>query len=313
MKKLNDIQINQEKLELIAIGGSNHKILLLNTKNFKIYQIIDEHKSSVYSLDQYNDNSQYLFSSSGDSSINIYKLNNNYKYEINQKLKKNKEKKSGEIYKIIVLSNKLLISGDHRTITIWKSDNFNEKNIIYKENQEIIINRETCQLLEINSSIFIATQYSHGGHFQVYKNESNSFKLIGELTNIQSHGSGSNGLSKFNDKIVCSATESLFYIISIEPLQIIQKVKMDCEKIYTIFYIYITKDNYLYCKGEYHSIIQYKIIYDKEGNFIELVEIDKYSSEKNYNNYEKAILPFDDGRIFFVDEKLGEIRYNLIA
>ena len=325
IKKLNDIFINShKKLELIGIGGSNHKILILNILNFKIYQIINEHKSDVYSLDQYNEDPNFLFSSSGDGKINIYTLNhNNYKYELIQKLKKSDEKRCGEINKVICLSNNLLVSGDHSSITIWKSKNKNKykkenknKNDIYYENiHEIIINRDTCNLLEINPKIFVAIQYSHGGHFQVYKNDDEIlFPLEGELINIQSQGNSSNSLAKINENLVCSAANNnLFYIISIEPLQIIQKIKINSEKNITIFYIYITKDGYLYCKGEYQTIIQYKIIYDDENNFVELVEIGKYNNGVHKISYEKAILPFDDGRIFFVEEKVGQVRYNLIS
>ena len=315
IKKLNDIRINtQQNLELIAIGGSNHKILLLNVLNFKIYQIIIEHKSDVYSIDQYKEDSNFLFSSSGDGTINIYKLNNNYKYELIQKLKKSEKKKGGEINKAICLSNNLLVSGDHKSITIWKSNNKTKNDIYYENIHEIILNRDTCNLIEVNPKIFVALQYSHGGYFQVYKNEENSFPLLGELVNIESQGNSSNSLAIINENLVCSAAQNnIFYIICIEPLQIIQKIKINSEKNITIFFIYITKDGYLYCKGEYQSIIQYKIILDDDNNFVELVEIGKYNNGVHNNSNEKAILPFDDGRIFFVEEKLSQVRYNLIS
>ena len=311
IKKLNDIQINPQKnLELIAIGGANYKILLLNIINFDIYQIIEEHKGSVYSLDQYKNDSNLLFSSSNDKTINIYTLNYDYKYVLVQKLKKSEGKGGEEINKIICLSNKLLVSGDHRSITIWKS-NIQAKNSIYYEDiHEIIINRDTCHLLEINLSIFIASQINY---FQVYKNDGKNFPLIGELANVKNHGGSSNGLAKINDKLVCSSSISLFYIICIEPLQIIQKFQMFWERSFTIYYIYVTKDNYLYCKGDFQSILQYKIINDKDNNFVELIEIGKLCGDKNYSMYDKAILPFDDGRIFFVEEKEGETYYQLIA
>ena len=315
IKKLNVIKIDSlKKLELISIGGSNHKILLLNILNFNIYQIIDEHKSTVYSLEQFEDNPNYLFSSSGDSTINIYQLYNNYKYKLIQKLKKSEEKRVGEINKIIMLSNKLLVSGDHTAITIWKSDNKNRKELYYEYIHEIIINRDTCNLLEVNKNAFVAMQYSHGGYFQVYKNDDKAFPLLGELVNIQSHGNSSNGLAKINDKLICSVSDNnFFYIICIEPIEIIQKIKIYSEKYTTIFYLYVTKDNYLYCKGEYQSIIQYKIIKDEDDNFIELKQIGIYNKGIHFSSYEKAILPFDDGRIFFVDEKEGQICYNLIT
>jgi WD40 repeat protein len=315
MKKLNDIQIEPDKkLELIAIGGSNHKILILDVLKFNIYQIINEHKSAVYSLAQYKEDSHYLFSSSGDSTVNIYKLNDNYKYELIQKLRKSEKKYGGEMNKVIVLSNKLLVTGDHRTITIWKAKTKHGNKNHYKLNHEIILNRDTHHLLEVNPTTFIATQYSHGGHFQIYKNDGNLFPLIGELISIRCHGSSSNGLAKINDKLVCSASDNnLLYIICIEPIQIIQKIQMDWEKYTTIFYCYVTSDNYLYFKGEYQSIVQFKIITDEDNNFIELVNIGTYNDNIYFNNYEKAILPFDDGRIFFVEEKVGQICYNLIA
>jgi len=313
MKKLNNIQIDnsQKKLELIAIGGSNHKILILDVLSFSLYQLIEEHKSAVYSLAQFNNDSKFLFSCSEDCYINIYKLNSNYKYEIFQRRKKTIKERG--INKIIVLSNKFLVSGDRRSITIWKSNSLDENEIDYKQFHEIILNRNVCQLLEVNSSIFVATQFSHGGYFQVYKNDENHFPLKDELTNIKSHDCSSNGLAKINDNLVCSATENLFYIISIEPLQIVQKIRMNSERIFTIFYLYVTLDNFLYCKGDYQSIIQYKIIKDQNNNFIELIETGKYNNDLRNTSFEKAILPFDDGRIFLVEEKVGDSRYILIS
>ena len=111
---------NQQNLELIAISGTNKNILLINSLNFKIYQIIEEHEDTVYSLDQYKNDPNYLYSSSSDSTINIYKLDNNYKYKLIQKLRKAKEKDRGEINKVIILTNKLLVTNDDISITIWK-------------------------------------------------------------------------------------------------------------------------------------------------------------------------------------------------
>ena len=310
--KLNDIFINsKQKLELIAIAGSNNKILILDSLKFNIYQMIEEHKSIVFSLAQYKNNFNYLFSSSEDRTINIYKLNIHFKFELIQKLKKSREN-VGEISKIIILENKLLISGDNNSITIWKSNIENENNINYKEFFEIIINRDICNLLEVNPFIFIATQFSHGGYFQVYKNDEQNFPLIGELKNIRVVGISSNSLVKIDDNLVCSTAINYFYLISIEPLQIIQKIKISSDKFTQIFYIYVTQDNYLYCKGKYQSIIQYKIIKDEDNNFLELREIGIFKYGNNIS-FERAILPFDDGRIFYVDEKLGEARYNLIS
>ena len=306
IKQLNIIQINsQQKLELIAIGSGNYKILLLNSLTFKVYQIIKEHTAEVYSLAQYKDSPNYLFSSSADESINIYKINSKYKFELIQKLKKSKDKSGGEINKVIILSNKLLVASDRRSITIWKSSNNNK--IKYEDFYEIIIKRDTCQLLEVNPSIFVATQYEGVGHFQVYKNEGESFPLIGELY-IESHGNSSNGLYKINDQLICSGAENYFFIICIEPLQVIQKYPVN----ETVLYVYITKGEYLFLRGK-SCISQYRIIKDEDNHFIELFELDNYPLKDYVFSREKAILPFDDGRIFYVERK-GEIKlYQLLA
>ena len=315
MKKLNDVSINSlKKLELVAIGGSNSIILILNLLNFNIYQIINEHNSAVYSLEQFKDNPNYLFSSSGDRTINIYELNDNFKYQLIQKLKKSSKKKSGEINKIIMLSNNLLISGDYTCITIWKSKSINKNEIYYEILSEIFINRDTSNLIEVNQKYFVAVQFSHGGHFQVYQNDGKSFPLVRELVNIESLANSSNGLAKIDDNLICSATNNnIFYIISIDPLQIIQKINICPKNHIEILYIYVTEDNYLYCKGGYQSIIQYKIIKDEDNNFVELKEIGIFNKDIHVISYERAILPFDDGRIFFVDETIGQERYNLIS
>jgi len=177
MKKLNAIQINEnQKLNLIALGNSRCEIIIINLINFKVYQIIMEHESTVYSLDQYKEDSKYLFSSSEDSTINIYELDKNYKYSLIQKLEKEEEKSGSEINKVIALSNKLLVSSDHRSITIWKSNKNKNNKLHYEDYYEIVINKDTCHLLEVNPSIFVATQYS-SITFQVYKNDEKTFSI----------------------------------------------------------------------------------------------------------------------------------------
>ena len=302
IKQLNTIKISpQQNLELIAIGFHS-VIILLNVITFSVYQRIKEHTDKLYSFDQFENNPNYLFTSSRDEYINIFKLDSNYKYKLIQKIKKSNDKSGGEIGKVIILSNKLLVSGDHRSITIWKSDNKSNEELKYKDFYEILLNYETCNLLEVDPSKFIAAQYGNGGHFQVYKNDGETFPLIGDL-NLDSHGYSTNSLCKINDKLICSLTEdTYFFIICIDPLQVIQK--FFTKNIFP-YYIKATKDNYLYYTGK-NSIVQNKIIKDEDNNFIELVEIDEHF-EKDL--YEKSILPFDDGRIFFINKR----EYNLLT
>ena len=108
---------------------------------FTIYQTISDHTNIVYSLAQYNNNEELFFSSSKDKHLNIYKLDDKHNYVLIQKLKKTAEKSGGEIGKVITLSNKCLLSGDHKSLTIWKQKE-DKKEVEYEEFYNILINGE---------------------------------------------------------------------------------------------------------------------------------------------------------------------------
>ena len=224
----------------------------------------------------------------------------------NPKIKKNRN--GDEINKVIALSNKLLVSSDRRSITIWKSNVDEENKINYEDYFEIVVDNDTCHLLEVNPSIFVATQYKPN-LFQVYKNDGKYFPLLGELKNTFTHGNSSSGLAKINDNLVCSAAQSLFYIISIEPLQVVQKIIVENEFKFYLNFIHITKDNYLYHSSN-DGILQYKIIYDEENNFQELKLLGNYI---DYTYDEKAVSPLEDGRIFLISKRKDLLYYEIIA
>lgn len=314
MKELNKINFkennNNKIIELVAVGCENEIILFNLLDNFIIYQTICEHNNIVYSLAQYNDNEEYLFSSSGDKSLNIYKLNDKYNYILMQKLKKKGEKTGGEIGKVITLSNKLLLSGDHRSLTIWKQKK-EKKEVEFEEFYNILINEEVCNLLEMTTNTFISAKSSIKGSIQIYQNDEKEFPLVGEIDNIQLHNSTTNGLSKINNKLFCAAgAEGNIYIICIDPIEIKLKILIKEKK--DIFYIYSTKNNYIYCSSGEKDIIQYKIIYkdDKNEENIELFEVGRkniYSKGLIKNNFDlsqynswdvRAIIPFENGNIF---------------
>lgn len=277
--------------------------------NFSIYQTINEHTNTVFSLAQFDNNEELLFSSSKDKYINIYKLDINQKYILLQKLKKSVEKTGGEIGKVITLSNKLLLSGDHRSLTIWKQNNENEE-LEYKDFYNILVNEEVCNLIEMTPSTFIAARNSNKSSIQIFRNDEKEFPLIGEIGNIEFHNSTTNGLSKINDKLCCvSGKGGYFYIICINPILI--KLKLLVEKNRDIFYIYATKNNYIYCSGEDNDIVQYKIIFNDDKNEdIEIAEIGRkniYSKGLIKNKFDlaqfnswdvRALLPFDNENIF---------------
>ena len=314
IEKLNTINYNEnnknKKIELIAAGCENEIILFNFLDNFSIYQTINEHSNTVYSLAQFISDENYLFSSSKDKYINIYQLNDEHNYSLVQRLKKSAGKSGGEIGKVITLSNKLLLSGDHRSVTIWKQKINNEK-IEYEDFYNILVNDEVCNLLEMTQTIFVVGKNSIKGNIQIYQNDEKEFPLLGELDDIIVDNSTTNGLAKINDELFGAAgKEGYFYIISINPLE--KKLKILVESKKEILYIYVTQNNYIYCSGGGNEIVQFKIIFNNEQNKkdIEIVEVGRkniYNKGLIKNNYDlsqfnswdiRAILPFENGNIF---------------
>ena len=305
-KKINSVWCMNK---LNVINYNENEIILFNLlDNFSIHQIINEHNNTVFSLAQFNDDEDFLISSSKDKYLNIYQLNENLNYKLVQKLKKDVEKTGGEIGKVITLSNKLLLSGDHRSMTIWKQNEEIEE-INYEDFFEIFVNGEVCNLLEMTSNIFVAAKNSAKGQIQIFINDAKEFPLVEEIDGIEIHNSTTNALSKINNKLFCVAGKGYFFIICINPISI--KLKIMVEEKKDILYIYATKNNYIYCNGGDNDIMQYKIIF-KENNQenIEVVEIGRkniYSKGLIKNNYDlsqfnswdvRAILPFENGNIF---------------
>ena len=314
MQTLNIINYNEKnknkKIELIAVGCENDIILFNILDNLSIYQTINEHTNIVYSLAQFKNDEKFLFSSSKDKYLNIYKLNENQNYVLHQKLKKKVEKSGGEIGKVITLSNKLLLSGDHRSLTIWKQKEGNAE-IEYEDFYNILVNGEVCNLLEMTPSIFVASKNSEKGPIQIFQNDEKEFPLMGEINDIPVHNSTTNGLSKINDNLFCVAgKEGNFYIICINPVSTKLKIKVDNQK--DIMYIYVTQNKYIYCSGGENDIVQHKIIIndDKNKNDVEIVEVGRkniYSKGLIKNNFDlsqfnswdvRAIVPFENGNIF---------------
>ena len=311
--KLNSINIKDnkkhKKLELLAVGCENEIILFNLLDEFAIYQTIIDHTNTVYSLAQYKDNEELLFSSSKDKYLNVYKLDDKHNYMLIQKLKKAAEKSGGEIGKVIALSNKCLLSGDHKSLTIWRQKD-DKKEVEFEDFYNILINGEVCNLLEISPSLFVSAKNTSKGAIQIYQNDEKEYPLMGEIHEIQIHNSTTNGLAKINDKLFCVAgKEGYFYVVSAEPVEIKLKTKIDNKK--DIFFIYVTKNNYIYCNGGENDVVQFKILFqDKKDDNVEVIEIGRkyiYSKGLINNDFElsqfnswdvRALVPFEDGSIF---------------
>ena len=105
-----------------------------------------------------------------------------------------------------------------------------------------------------------------------------------------------------NDSIFCSGgTDGYIYIVSIEPVQVIQKIMLlESEKWGYVQFINKSNDGFIFTSvGD--GIIQYKIINNEDGNFIKLEKFDVIEDgEKN-----KAIALTEDGKIFYMQKRLN--------
>ena len=116
MLKLNKITFiengNNIELEQVAIWFSNGKIIFINLSTLKINQEL-EATNTVYSLNQFKDDPNYLISGLSNGNLIIYKLKND-KYEEIQILEKPEEMKRGEINKLITLSDGNLTTAESK-------------------------------------------------------------------------------------------------------------------------------------------------------------------------------------------------------
>ena len=118
--KLNNIFIvkNRQKLNLVALGFVDNKIIIIDLILMKIYQEIKT-SDTVYSLAQFKDDSKYLLCSLKNWQMIIYILKE-YKYKEFQILEKPQEIRRGEINKVITLSDGNIATAERGVISIWK-------------------------------------------------------------------------------------------------------------------------------------------------------------------------------------------------
>ena len=290
---------NGEKinLNLLAVGFSNGRIYLIDLSIMKSHQIIKE-SNTVYSLCQFNNDTKYLICSISTGFISIYRLNNTI-YEIIQKIQKPSNLRKGAINKVITLSNGDLASGDNGSISIWKqAKDEKEANFIdeFKFFKEIITNNDTCHLIEVNQNIFACAIYKEK-LIKVFNNNEDDYPLLGKISNVESHGENSNGMAKINDKIFCLGGKNYFiYVICVEPVQLIQKIKLVNENsLCKITCLHMSNNGYLFA-AYVENIAQFKIIKDDKNNFVEFKKIDTIT---NKDRGSKAITSTGDGAIFY--------------
>ena len=129
-------------------------------------------------------------------------------------------------------------------------------------------------------------------------NDRNDYNLIGTIRNLESQGSNSNGMVRINDKLFCSGGKNYFiYIISVQPVELIQIIKLVSQEAVTnISFMHTTDDGLFIFTSYKENIIQLKIIKDRNNNFIELEEYYKIT-----NRYmgSPAIVTTNDGKIFY--------------
>ena len=170
----NDQNLN---LNLVAIGFSMSKIIIIDLNTMTIYQEIITPRT-VYSLAQFKGDPNYLICSLSNGQVIIYKLKDN-RYEEHQILEKPENFKKGEINKVITLSNGDLATVDRGSLSIWKP-RLEEGEKKFEFFKELITNNDTCQLLEVNPHVF-ACAVRESNIINVYKNDGNEYPLLGKI------------------------------------------------------------------------------------------------------------------------------------
>lgn len=300
MIKLNSINYTEDNktniLNLAAIGLGNGKIILINLSTLKVHQEIKS-INTIYSLAQFNNNPNYLISSLSSGFIIIYKLNNKI-YEEIQRLQKPQDLRRGEFNKVITLSNGDLATAERRAISIWKQKKDNEGKKIeeFEFYKEILTNYDTCQIIEVNPNAFACAIYT-SKQIKVFNNNGNDYPLLGVISNAESQGSNSNGMAKINDRIFCSGGKNYYiYIVGINPVQLIQKIKLVKENSLTnISFMHMSKNGNLFTSYN-NKIIQFKACKDENNNFIELEETFTLDDKEEGSS---PIITTDDGKIFY--------------
>ena len=275
----------------------------------KLHQTIKT-ASTVYSLAQFYNISKYLFCSLSIGFILVYKLKENNEYEEIQKLQKPKDLLRGEINKVITLSNGDLAGADRKSISIWKQKKDEKNNLIdeFEFYKEILTDYDTCQLVEVNPNVFACAMYSPK-MIKIFNNNGSDYPLLGTINNVESHGSNSNGMAKINDILFCSGGKNHFmYIVCVEPIQLIQIIKVFNGNINNILnFVHVSTNGCLLTSYDNYIII-YKIVTDEDNNFIELELI---STIDNKYARSEAIITTDDGKIFYQIE--GKQRFFLTS
>lgn len=115
-------------------------------------------------------------------------------------------------------------------------------------------------------------------------------------------------MAKINNNLFCSGKEKGFlYIISVEQVQVIQKLFFYNDNLTFIHFIYNSNDGFIFtCIGD--EIIQYKIVTDDNGCFIKLEEFDCIKDDDNNS----AIITTNGGKILYKQKiENKDIKINL--
>ena len=167
---------------------------------------------------------------------------------------------------------------------------------------EIETDADTCHLVEVNPQVFACAIHPLK-MIKVFRNDGNEYPLLGKIKNVESHGNNSNGMARINDNLFCSGGRcGFFYIVSIEPVQLIQKINFEYNNLSRIRFMHRSYDGFIFTCIE-DEIIQYKIIYNEDGNFIKL---EMYNIIDDTGDEIEDIFTTDDGRIFYCQENKNE-------
>ena len=102
-------------------------------------------------------------------------------------------------------------------------------------------------------------------------------------------------MAKINDNIFCSGGEECsIYVISIEPVQIIQTIILGENEYDYIHFLHKSYDGFIFASTK-ETIVQYQIIVNEDNDSIRLEKFDTIED----GNSNSAIITTEEGRIFY--------------
>jgi WD40 repeat protein len=262
----------------LVSGSSDNNIIIYNKKTYKPDIIIKEHKNAINCI--INLKSNFLASCSWDTTIKVFKINNNNNNYINiQTL----DYHAGNVYKIIELKNKKLVScsDDNSIIFYFKN---NDK---YQQDYKITTKGSCRSIVQTKENEIAYLETANYLNYNISFFDFNEKEIKSTISNLNSCGN----LGPFNmitKDLLVYARNNLLYLINVNEYEIISFINVPDS--FSIYGFCMLNENMFLTGGSYGGIRQWKI----EGENIVLFS----QKEKAHNgNIIFALTKLRNGKI----------------